>query len=217
MLKIKHHEQKFDVIVIGGGPGGYIAAIRAAQLGLNTACIDEWKNAKGGPALGRHLHQRRLHPEQGAAAVERALRTRRPCTLPTTASASAAEHRRGEDARRARTRWSSRTTTASSTCSRRTRSAFFHGRGSFVKAADGGYEINVAGDEPRALTGKQVIVATGSNAARIARRTHSTRSASCRNDGALRIAGGAEDAGRDRLRRHRPGDGLGLAPAGRRR
>ena len=30
---------KFDVIVIGGGPGGYVAAIRAAQLGLKTACI----------------------------------------------------------------------------------------------------------------------------------------------------------------------------------
>ena len=44
--------KQFDVIVIGGGPGGYIAAIRAAQLGFNVACIDEWKNAKGGPALG---------------------------------------------------------------------------------------------------------------------------------------------------------------------
>jgi dihydrolipoamide dehydrogenase len=44
--------KQFDVIVIGGGPGGYIAAIRAAQLGFNTACIDEWKNAKGGPAPG---------------------------------------------------------------------------------------------------------------------------------------------------------------------
>ena len=43
--------ESFDVIVIGGGPGGYIAAIRAAQLGFNTACIDEWKNGKGGPAL----------------------------------------------------------------------------------------------------------------------------------------------------------------------
>jgi dihydrolipoamide dehydrogenase len=42
----------FDVVVIGGGPGGYIAAIRAAQLGLATACIDEWKGADGKPALG---------------------------------------------------------------------------------------------------------------------------------------------------------------------
>ncbi|HEY6512936.1 MAG TPA: FAD-dependent oxidoreductase, partial [Burkholderiaceae bacterium] len=42
----------FDVVVIGGGPGGYIAAIRAAQLGMKVACIDEWKNASGGPAPG---------------------------------------------------------------------------------------------------------------------------------------------------------------------
>ncbi|MEN9539787.1 MAG: hypothetical protein RLZZ126_2022, partial [Pseudomonadota bacterium] len=42
----------FDVIVIGGGPGGYVAAIRAAQLGKSVACIDESTNAKGGPALG---------------------------------------------------------------------------------------------------------------------------------------------------------------------
>ncbi|HEV3009271.1 MAG TPA: dihydrolipoyl dehydrogenase [Burkholderiales bacterium] len=44
--------KSFDVVVIGGGPGGYIAAIRAAQLGLNTACIDEWRGADGRPALG---------------------------------------------------------------------------------------------------------------------------------------------------------------------
>src|SRR6202022_1256297 len=44
--------KSFDVIVIGGGPGGYIAAIRAAQLGFTTACIDEWKNDKGGSAPG---------------------------------------------------------------------------------------------------------------------------------------------------------------------
>jgi dihydrolipoamide dehydrogenase len=42
----------FDVVVIGAGPAGYIAAIRAAQLGFSTACIDEWKNDKGGPAPG---------------------------------------------------------------------------------------------------------------------------------------------------------------------
>jgi dihydrolipoamide dehydrogenase len=44
--------KNFDVVVIGGGPGGYIAAIRAAQLGFNVACVDEWKNDKGGPAPG---------------------------------------------------------------------------------------------------------------------------------------------------------------------
>lgn len=44
--------QVFDVAVIGAGPGGYVAALRAAQLGLSTVCIDEWKNPKGRPSLG---------------------------------------------------------------------------------------------------------------------------------------------------------------------
>ena len=42
----------FDVVLIGAGPGGYIAAIRAAQLGFKTACIEGWKNAKRELALG---------------------------------------------------------------------------------------------------------------------------------------------------------------------
>ncbi|MDQ2916181.1 MAG: dihydrolipoyl dehydrogenase [Pseudomonadota bacterium] len=45
-------QRDFDVVVIGGGPGGYIAAIRAAQLGSRTACIDNWTRAGGKPALG---------------------------------------------------------------------------------------------------------------------------------------------------------------------
>jgi dihydrolipoamide dehydrogenase len=43
---------QFDVIVIGGGPAGYHAAIRAAQLGLKTACVDAWTGADGRAALG---------------------------------------------------------------------------------------------------------------------------------------------------------------------
>ncbi len=42
----------FDVIVIGGGPAGYPAAIRAGQNKLSVACIDEWKNRDGSPAFG---------------------------------------------------------------------------------------------------------------------------------------------------------------------
>lgn len=43
---------KFDVIVIGGGPGGYVAAIRAAQMGLKTACIEKWLDKDNKPRLG---------------------------------------------------------------------------------------------------------------------------------------------------------------------
>ena len=42
----------FDVIVIGAGPAGYIAAIRASQYGLSVACIDEWKNRDGSNSFG---------------------------------------------------------------------------------------------------------------------------------------------------------------------
>jgi dihydrolipoamide dehydrogenase len=42
----------FDVVVIGAGPAGYIAAIRAAQLGLSVGCVEQWKTPKGDYALG---------------------------------------------------------------------------------------------------------------------------------------------------------------------
>ena len=44
--------EQFDVVVIGAGPGGYVAAIRAAQLGLKTACVDAFVGKDGKPALG---------------------------------------------------------------------------------------------------------------------------------------------------------------------
>ena len=43
---------KFDVIVIGAGPAGYVAAIRCAQLGFSTACVDKYSNDAGEPSLG---------------------------------------------------------------------------------------------------------------------------------------------------------------------
>src|SRR5512139_2485121 len=44
--------QQFDVVVIGAGPGGYVAAIRCAQLGLKTAVIEKWRAGDGKPVFG---------------------------------------------------------------------------------------------------------------------------------------------------------------------
>ena len=42
----------FDVIVIGSGPAGYVCAIKCAQLGMNTAVVETWSDAKGKPVFG---------------------------------------------------------------------------------------------------------------------------------------------------------------------
>ncbi|WP_092483322.1 dihydrolipoyl dehydrogenase [Candidatus Ichthyocystis hellenicum] len=44
--------EKFDVVVIGSGPGGYVAAIRASQRGFKTACVDCWVDQSGAPCYG---------------------------------------------------------------------------------------------------------------------------------------------------------------------
>jgi dihydrolipoamide dehydrogenase len=155
--------QAFDVVVIGAGPGGYIAAIRAAQLGFKVACIDEWKNAAGGPAPGGTC-------------------TNVGC-IPSKALLQSSEH--FEHAQHHFADHGISTGTVKMDVSRmvarkdtvvkqnndgilylfkKNKVSFFHGRGSFVKAVDGAYEVAVAGDKPETLTGKQVIVATGSNA-----------------------------------------------------
>lgn len=45
-------DNEVDVIVIGAGPAGYVAALRCAQLGLKTVCVDDWVNPEGQPAPG---------------------------------------------------------------------------------------------------------------------------------------------------------------------
>jgi len=44
--------KKYDVLVVGAGPAGYVAAIRCAQLGMNTACIEKWHDDKNAPVYG---------------------------------------------------------------------------------------------------------------------------------------------------------------------
>ena len=44
--------KEYDVIVIGSGPAGYVSAIRAAQLGLTTACVEKWVDDENNTVLG---------------------------------------------------------------------------------------------------------------------------------------------------------------------
>src|SRR5690349_20539648 len=154
--------KQFDVIVIGGGPGGYIAAIRAAQLGFNTACIDEWKNAKGGPAPGGTCTNVGCIPSKALLQSSENF---------DQAAHHFADHGIGLsnlsiDVARMLGRKDQvvkQNNDGILFLFKKNKVTFFHGRGSFARAAEGGYEISVKGAADETITAKQVILATGSN------------------------------------------------------
>ncbi|MBL0086021.1 MAG: dihydrolipoyl dehydrogenase [Ideonella sp.] len=177
--------KSFDVIVIGGGPGGYIAAIRAAQLGFNVACIDEWKNDKGGPAPGGTCTNVGCIPSKAL--------------LQSSEHFDHAAHHFGDhgitlsNLKMDVAQMIGRKNTVVKQNNdgilyllKKNKVAFFHGRGSFAKAAEGGYEIKVAGAADESLVGKHVIVATGSSARRLPGAAFD-EDRILSNDGALRI------------------------------
>ena len=155
--------KSFDVIVIGGGPGGYIAAIRAAQLGKNVACIDEWKNAAGGPAPGGTCTNVGCIPSkallQSSEHFEHATHHFAEHGISTgTVKMDVAKMVARKDT------VVKQNNDGILYLFKKNKVSFFHGRGSFAGKAEGGYEIKVAGKTEETLVGKQVIVATGSNA-----------------------------------------------------
>jgi len=172
----------FDVVVIGAGPGGYIAAIRAAQLGLSAACIDEWKNDKGGPAPGgtctnvgcipsKALLQSSEHFEHaGHAFADHGIGLK-------DLSIDVAKMLKRKDT------VVKQNNDGILYLFKKNKVTFFHGRGSFVKATDAGWEIQ-AGEE--SLVAKHVVVATGSSA-RALPGVPFDEERVLSNDGALRI------------------------------
>jgi dihydrolipoamide dehydrogenase len=152
--------KNFDVVVIGAGPGGYIAAIRAAQLGFATACIDEWKTDQGGPAPGgtctnvgcipskallqsseHYEHAGKHFAEHGIGVAGLSL------DVTKMLARKDAVVKQNND--------------GILYLFKKNKVTFFHGRGSFVKATDSGYELK-AGDDT--VNAKHVVVATGSTA-----------------------------------------------------
>ncbi len=174
--------KNFDVVVIGGGPGGYIAAIRAAQLGFNVACIDEWKNDKGGPAPGGTCTNVGCIPSKALLQSSEYFEH---------AGHSFADHGIGLkdlsiDVKKMLARKDSvvkQNNDGILYLFKKNKVSFFHGRGAFGKAVSEGYEVTL-GDQT--LVGKNVIVATGSSA-RALPGTPFDEETILSNDGALRI------------------------------
>ena len=158
-------DKNFDVVVIGGGPGGYIAAIRAAQLGLKTACIDEWRLADGKPALGGTCTNVGCIPSKAL--------------LQSSENFEHAGHRFAEHGIQVKglaldlaqmlarkDKVVKQNNDGIAFLFKKNKIDFFHGRGSFsgaAQASGGGWEIKVAGNSEATLAARHVIIATGSN------------------------------------------------------
>ena len=176
---------QFDVIVIGAGPGGYIAAIRAAQLGMQVACVDDWKTADGKPAPGGTCTNVGCIPSKAL--------------LQSSEHYEHAAHHFGEhgitlkDLKIDVAKMIARKDAVVKQNNdgilylfKKNKVSFFHGRASFSKAVEGGYEIAVVGDKPETLVGKQIIIATGSSP-RALPGVDFDEERVLSNDGALRI------------------------------
>ncbi len=149
----------FDVVVIGGGPGGYVAAIRAAQLGFSTACIDDWQTPDGKPALGGTCTNVGCIPSKAL--------------LQSSENYEHAGHEFSEhgievkglaiDVARMLARKDKvvrQNNDGIVYLFKKNKVAFYHGVGSFVGGGAGAWLVKVAG--AGTLTAKNVIVATGS-------------------------------------------------------
>ena len=152
----------FDVAVIGAGPGGYIAAIRAAQLGMKVACIDDWTRADGRPAPGGTCTNVGCIPSKALLQSSEHF---------DHAGHAFAEH--GIDvgglaidvgrmlARKDRI--VAQNNDGILYLFKKNKVTFFHGRGAFTGGnARDGWSLAVAGAAPAALVARHVIVATGS-------------------------------------------------------
>ena len=176
----------FDVVVIGAGPGGYIAAIRAAQLGKSVACIDAWQNGQGGPAPGgtctnvgcipskallqssEHFDQANHHfAEHGIEVKGVSLK------LDTMIGRKNNVVKQNND--------------GILYLFKKNKIAFFHGKGSFAGQVDGKWAIKVSGTTEADLIATHVVIATGSSARELPGLPFDEQQV-LSNDGALNIS-----------------------------
>jgi dihydrolipoamide dehydrogenase len=153
--------EQFDVVVIGGGPGGYIAAIRAAQLGYKTACVDDWSRKDGKPALGGTCTNVGCIPSKALLQSSENFEH---------AGHGFADHGIGIEgltidvakmlARKEKV--VAQNNDGILYLFKKNKIAFFHGVGSFAGKEGDRWRIDVAGAKPAALAATHVIVATGS-------------------------------------------------------
>jgi len=155
--------QLFDVVVIGSGPAGYIAAVRAAQLGLKTACVEKWRNPNGEMALGGTCLNVGCIPSKAllASSEEYEKVSHHLGAHGITvkgASMNIATMLKRKDV------IVSKMSKGIEFLFRKNKITWLKGHGRFAGRVDQGFTIEIEGDEKESVTAKNVIIATGSKA-----------------------------------------------------
>ena len=177
--------KEFDVVVIGAGPGGYIAAIRAAQLGFKVACIDEWTNAQGGPAPGGTCTNVGCIPSKALLQSSEHLDHALHHFADHGISAKSVTMDVGQMLAR-KDAVVQQNNDGILYLFKKNKVSFFHGRGALDATRGGLHTVQVSGAHADTLLAKQVIIATGSSA-RALPGTPFDEVQVLSNDGALRI------------------------------
>jgi dihydrolipoamide dehydrogenase len=155
--------ERFDVIVIGAGPAGYISAIRAAQLGFKVACVERWKNPAGEGALGGTCLNVGCIPSKALLASSEEYEKVGGQLAEHGISVSGAKI----DIARMLARKDqivTKMTKGIEFLFRKNRITWLKGHGRFLPSEDGFFRIEVSGDgEAEVSEARNVVIATGSN------------------------------------------------------
>ncbi|MFM7284577.1 MAG: dihydrolipoyl dehydrogenase [Betaproteobacteria bacterium] len=154
---------QYDVVVIGSGPAGYIAAVRSAQLGLKTACVEKWRNPDGELALGGTCLNVGCIPSKAllSSSEEYEKTSHHLSTHGITVkgvSMDIPKMLKRKDA------IVSKMSKGIEFLFRKNKITWLKGHGKFAGRNDVGILVAVDGDESETVVAKNVIVATGSNA-----------------------------------------------------
>lgn len=159
--------KRFDVLVIGAGPGGYIASIRAAQLGFSVGCVEKWKTPRGEPALGGTClnvgcipSKALLESSENYERVVRKLGEHGIAAQQVTVDVAKMLARKD--------RIVAKMTGGIATLFKKNKIEWLQGHGRFVSGGDV-IKVEVTGDAgAQTVEAKHVIIATGSKARRLA-------------------------------------------------
>ena len=157
--------QNFDVVVIGGGPGGYIAAIRAAQLGFKVACAESnaYDDPKGEPRLGGTCLNVGCIPSKALLAtseeyenIAHHVSDHGITVKDVSVDVKKVIARKDEIV--------TKMTGGIQFLFRKNKITLLRGHGSFVGKSAEGYQVKIDGKDAGTVTAKNVIIATGSKA-----------------------------------------------------